>query len=177
MRARASFARSSPASATELPDSREPASTIGNAADRVVVHALASHHLGNVVVFRSGFGRAAAEYDALIRWSEVCAAATPELAARLLRKAGRPADPRTRAVEIVVAAAQHERARATARALQLSREWLGPAVLGGANQILSRAELLRALAPVGEDLEVAAAIRAVEAAPAPEIAMPEGDQL
>ena len=83
---------------------------------------------------------------------------------------------RRRAVAVRVQHAAGDVEQAWKMADALTGEWLEPARAGAVNQSLGRSEVLGLMKLFGSDL-AAARTAALRAAPAPEVALPEGDSL
>ncbi len=155
--------------AAPLAEKGTPAQTSVEQVDRAVLEARCQDALNEpVTIAKTGWSRTAQArlLDAAVAY--------PKVGAALLAAVTDPAHAiRRRAVEVRV---KHEAKSQDAWPLAdaLAADWLKPSKTGAVNQSLSRGELLSLLALFPESNKRAAELKA---APAPEIAMPDGEAL
>ncbi len=152
-----------------------PPSTGMQRVSRVVLEGLCLDALGQPARVAAG-PWSLTDQSLLLAAAQRHASTAPKVARALVELVTDPAHGvHRRAVEVRVAYAAGQVDAAWAQADALAREWLLPAKAGGVNQSLDRSELLELLALFGD--KCGARKAEVSKAPAPEVAVPDGDVL
>lgn len=148
----------------------KPAATSLQRVHRVVLEAKCHEALGKAVAIAPGDWSRTAQALLL----DAAERASAQVGAALLTLVSDPSHAvRRRAVEVKVRHAAGARAEAAKLADALAAEWLMPARAGAVNQVLGKGELIALLTLCGGGARLAQ----VQAAPVPEVALPDGDVL